>query len=69
MCFKYFVFRARVASTTLSQGGLGHSQSSSSVHHTLPAQAQAHSNTQIVHPIQANSQVNSSILHIIYFFL
>lgn len=52
-------FQARVAAaTTLSQGGLGHSQSSSSVHHTLPGQAQAHSNTQIVHPLQTNSQTH-----------
>jgi paired amphipathic helix protein Sin3a len=52
-------YQARVAAaTTLSQGGLGHSQSSSGVHHTLPGQAQAHSNTQ-VHPIvQTNSQAH-----------
>ncbi|KAG8170451.1 hypothetical protein JTE90_014455, partial [Oedothorax gibbosus] len=48
---------ARVAAaTTLSQGNLGHSQPPSTVHHSLSAQTQAHSNTQIVHPIQANSQ-------------
>ncbi|KAG8193144.1 hypothetical protein JTE90_006975 [Oedothorax gibbosus] len=50
-------YQARVAAaTTLSQGNLGHSQPPSTVHHSLSAQTQAHSNTQIVHPIQANSQ-------------
>ena len=54
------LFRARVAAaTTLSQGGLGHSQSSSAVHHPLSGQTQAHSNTQIVHPLQSNSQVSN----------
>ncbi|KFM83234.1 Paired amphipathic helix protein Sin3a, partial [Stegodyphus mimosarum] len=52
-------YQARVAAaTTLSQGSLGHSQPPSTVHHSLPVQAQAHSNSQLVHPIQANSQAH-----------
>ncbi|XP_054713326.1 paired amphipathic helix protein Sin3a-like [Uloborus diversus] len=52
-------YQARVAAaTTLAQGNHGHNQTSSTVHHSLPSQAQAHSNTQIVHPIQANSQAH-----------
>ncbi|XP_015903335.1 paired amphipathic helix protein Sin3a [Parasteatoda tepidariorum] len=49
-------YQARVAAaTTLSQGNLGQPPA---VHHSLPIQAQAHTNTQIVHPIQSNSQAH-----------
>ncbi|GFT09089.1 paired amphipathic helix protein Sin3a [Trichonephila clavipes] len=47
--------RVGAAVTTLSQGSLGHSQTST-VHHQLSIQA--HQNTQSVHSMQSNSQGN-----------